>query len=46
MLAGAKGHASEALAIARSVFARTFQANATPEQLADARQKLAGLIGG
>ena len=46
VLARAKGHGPEAWEIARSVFPRTFEGNATPQALEDARQKLAALIGG
>lgn len=45
VLARNAGHGAEAAAIARSVFARTYQSNATPAAIEDARQKLAALIG-
>ena len=46
VLARARGHGPEAWEIARSVFRRTFESNATPQALENARQKLAALIGG
>jgi glycosyl hydrolase family 123 len=46
VLARAAGHGPEAWEIAHSVFARTYQGNATAQALEDARQELAALIGG
>ena len=45
ILARAAGQGDRAAEIARGVFARTYESNATPAAIEDARQKLAALIG-